>query len=159
MGILLAIVRTVILVGAVGFSFALLGFGFHVVIREYRMLRARKQIEEFLRMTNESGIQADAAKRTISLNRTRPGILLVAIGAVILMVCVFQTFQYETTSQQAGAQLVHLPTRAEREAVRQSVAPTPSSIPTPNVVATPPQTSDSARNLPIVLGTLPQSPA
>lgn len=65
---LLSIVRAVILIGAVLFSFGLLLFGFHVVVREYRMLRTRKQIEEFLRITNEAGLQADAAKGTRALS-------------------------------------------------------------------------------------------
>ena len=82
-------------------------------------------------MTNESGLQADAAKGTISLNRTRPGILLIAIGAVLLMVCVFQNFQYESANQQTGGQLVSLPTLAISRASKCLAIVVPRQSPSP----------------------------
>lgn len=124
---LLSVVRAIILIGAVCFAFGLLFFGFHVVVREYRMLRTRKQMEDFLRMTNEAGLQADVAKGTLSLNRTRPGVILIGIGAVLLIVCVLQPFQYETSSHQSSGGWVRLPTRAEREALNSVPTPAPSA--------------------------------
>ncbi len=134
---LLSVVRAIILIGAVFFSFLLLFFGFHIVVREYRMLRTRKQIEEFLRMTNEAGLQADATKGTISLSRTRPGILLVGIGAVLLIVCVLQPFVYESTSQSTGGNWVQLPTRAERQLSTPQPESTPVANPPPQETASP----------------------
>ena len=151
---LLSTVRAIILVGAVCFAFGLLFFGFHVVVREYRMLRTRKQMEDFLRMTNEAGLQADIAKGTLSLNRTRPGVLLIGIGAVLLIVCVLQPFQYETSSQQTSGGWVRLPTRVEREALNSAPAPVPSTTPTstPAPTATPADAGRApAQNTPIML--------
>ncbi len=146
---LLSIVRAVILVGAVAFSFGLLFFGFHVVVREYRLLRTRKQIEDFLRMTNEAGLQADVAKGTLSLSRTRPGILLIGIGAVLLIVCVLQPFVYESTSQTAGAEWVRLPTRSERSSHSGSSEPASKEQPVPEPSEPPVQSSSPPAARPV----------
>lgn len=99
---LLAIVRGIVLVGAVILSFLIIGFGFYIVAWEYEMLKTRKQIEEFLRMTNDAGLQADLTKGTVMLGRTRPGILMIAIGAILLTICMLRPFEFQTIEQQTG---------------------------------------------------------
>lgn len=88
------IIRLIVLVGAVLFAFALLFFGFSIVVREYNKLKSWEQMKEFLTITTQAGLQADAAKGTIGLSRTTPGVLLIGIGAVILGFCSLQKFEY-----------------------------------------------------------------
>lgn len=91
---LAVVLRVVVLTGSVLFAFALLFFGFHIVLREYRHLNTWSKMKEFLQLSAQAGLEADVAKGTISLSRTTPGILLIALGTVILALCVFQRLEY-----------------------------------------------------------------
>lgn len=101
---LAVVLRVVVLTGGVLFAFAILFFGFHIVLREYRHLNTWVKMKEFLQLSAQAGLEADVTKGTLSLSRTTPGILLIALGTVILALCVFQRLEYSVKESPVPAQ-------------------------------------------------------
>ena len=56
------ILRVIVLIGSVLFAFSLLFFGFHIVLREYRNLNTWSKMREFLQITANAGLEANAVK-------------------------------------------------------------------------------------------------
>jgi len=90
------VIRGVILIGVVLASFFLLGGGFFFVAREYRLIRNFDQMTEFIKATKEASLSADLTKKTITLGRTRPGLIMMGIGAILLLACVFRPATLDT---------------------------------------------------------------
>ncbi len=98
------VLRAIVMVGAVIFAFGLLGSGFYFVLREYRLIRSFESLKEFVQLTESTSLDVDLTKQTLSLARTRPGILMMSLGALILLACIFQPLEiHEKTSNTSSA--------------------------------------------------------
>jgi hypothetical protein len=108
MEMLLAITRAVVLVGSVLFAFSLFAAGFYITMREYRHVSSWPKLEQFIKLTAQEGVKADLIKGTVSMSRMRPGLLMMAIAAVILCVCITRPLKYESSSSSTPAAPVYV---------------------------------------------------
>ena len=76
--------RAVEVIGAVVFAFLLLGVGFYCVFREYRLVSSFPKLKQFIELTNDASLKAELTKGSFSYSRSRPGLIMMVLGTVLL---------------------------------------------------------------------------
>lgn len=87
-------------------GFAIVFYGFFVVAREYRHISSWAQMKEYIQLTQNGDLSADIVKGTIGLSRTRPGLLMIGIGSVLLGILLFKDVTVTSTTESGVLPLV-----------------------------------------------------
>jgi hypothetical protein len=95
--------RAVEIVGAVIFAFLLLGVGFYCVFREYRLVSTFPKLKQFIELTNDSSFKAEVTKGSFSYSRSRPGLIMMVLGTVLLATCILRPLKLDTEKQPSSA--------------------------------------------------------